>query len=302
MRTSTRCALVACLLGVVGPGLGFGRTRNDHVAPEARVVAGGRDVQIIVPQAEIRASVDVVYMGGLVGAAINASQAKKAERSVIPLREALAGYEFDPLVQKASADMLAELEWFGLEAIRLSKDASQDGQVVALNGAGTSQVMFLYYGYATDADYSSVEVAVTASLVNKAMPKNKRVQKPSMRFWLPYLGFHRTMRSVIRLPNADRWDSAANLRTWTADGGKLARDALNLGVQRCRQMLKRSLEMSASEAADMQKRGKRRMSKVPGVTGWILESDASHMLVYSGEYGWLTHFEKTGTLSTGSAD
>ena len=49
--------------------------------------------------------------------------------------------------------------------------------------------------------------------------------------------------------------------------------------------------MSAQEAADIRERNDRRMSRVPGVTGWVLESDDSHMLVYSGDYQWITHYE-----------
>jgi hypothetical protein len=300
VRTTTRCALVACLLALIAPATGFGRVQNNHVAPEKRIAAGGRDLQIVVAQAEIQSSINpanVALLGGallaLADAGINNSMAQSAEKKIVPLREALTGYEFDPLVQKASIATLSGFEWFDLKETRLSKDASEPGLVSALNGAGTPQVMFLSYSYMTDPHFSSVVVTLTASLVNKAMPKNKRVQKPSMRFWMPYLPFNRTVRSVIQLPNADSWDPEANVRAWSADGGKLARAALDLGVQRCQQLLKRSLEMTASEAADMQKRKKRRMSRVPAVTGWIIESDASHMLVYSGQNNWLTYFEKT---------
>jgi hypothetical protein len=301
MTTAARCACIACLIALIVPGLVLGRVKNNYVAPEARSIAGGRDLQIVVVHPEIGANfkpVDLMspFLGGLVGALIqsriNTEKSRTAELSIVPLRDALVDFDFDAFALNSSTAALSKIDWLDLKETRISRDSSEIGLVKALNGAATSQVMFLYYDYAADADFSSVVVAASGTLVNKAMPRDRRVQKPSMRFWPNYLAFNQTVRSVIRLRNADHRNPEANLGAWSADHGRLARAALELGTQRCLQMLQQSLEMSASEAADMQKQKDRKMYVLPGVPGWVLESDASHLKTYSAEEKWITYYEK----------
>jgi hypothetical protein len=289
------------------PGAIFAANKKNHLAPGLRIVSGGRDVQIIVPQAEIRPTFDDSrwWLGTVLlvplDLAIDNNQARRAMEIAAPIREALSGYEFDPLVKRATISTLSGIEWFGLRETRLGNDPTRPALLSSLKAAGTAQVLYLTYAYQTDPHFTSVVVVVDAMLVNKAMPKRK-LQKPIMRFWPEHRIYSHTMRSVIGLPGADPWKPEENAKAWAADGGKLARAALDLGVQRCQQLLKQSLEMSAEDAANMQERNDRSMSRVPGVTGWVLEYDASHMLVYSGDYEWITYYEKIGAPPAAPVD
>jgi hypothetical protein len=301
-----RRALIGCLLGLVVSGVCFPGAKNNYLAPEKRGHPGGRDLQIVVGQVEIQPTINVsnltVPLGGglligLIDVGINDARTKQAEKNIVPLRDSLMDYDFDSRAREASRATLAGFEWFALRETRLSKDASRAGLLSAIAATDTSQAMFLNYHYETDPDFTSVIVTLNVALVNKAMPKTK-IRKPIVRFWPEHLVLNQTLRSVITLPDTNHWHDEENLQAWSADGGKNARAALDLGLERCQQLLKRTLEMSKAEAAAMQKRKNRRMVTEPGVTGWVIEADAAHRLVYSGQNRWLTYVETFGAAAT----
>jgi hypothetical protein len=307
MRTTARRTLLACLIGIAMSGSCLAGVHN-FISPEVRAATPGRDLQIIVPQAEIQSSINPsgagLGLGGgllpaLIAVAVDDAHAKQAEKKIVPLRAALADYDFDARVRNASPATLAQIEWFGLRETRFGKDASSSGVLAGIKNADTPQLMYLTYSYQADDDFSSMVVLVRAVLVNRAMPKSK-IKNPMMRFWPNYVVFDQTMRSVVTLPAPDKWNPETNVQAWAADGGKLARTALDLGVQRCQELLQRNLQMSAREATNMIKRKGRKMVNDPGVTGWVLESDATHKLVYSAQNHWTTYAEKAGPARAAS--
>jgi len=276
----------ACLLGVIVSNSSFGAIKNNFIAPEARSVEGGREVQIIVGQAEIRPNINISNMtaaagGGLlfalIDAGVNNARAKKAEEAVVPLREAMTGFDFDPQAQQLSSTTLASLGWFDPKQVRLTKDESAPALKAAIDGAATPQIMVLRYSYETNAEFSAMVVSLDAMLVNKAAPAGK---KPDARLQAKYLPYHQAVRSMIRLPGANDKDPAGNVKAWSADGAKPARAAIELGLQRCQELLQRSLALSAADAASISKRNKRKMTSIPNVIGWELESQPGTTLVF----------------------
>jgi hypothetical protein len=284
MLTTGR-TLVACLLTACISATSLGATLKNYVAPEARTVDGGRDVHIIVSQAEIQPNINISNMtaaagGGLlfalIDAGVNNARAKEAEKTIVPLREALVGYDFDPLAQHASTTTLTALGWFDPRQVKLGKEETGDSILAALDAAGTSQLMVLRYAYETNADFSGVVVSLDASILNKAVPAGK---KTDARLAPKNLAYKQLFRSFVMLPDANPKDPAANVKAWAADNGKAARAAIDTGVERCQALLTRSLTLSAADAGYMVKRNKRKMTKIPGLTGWELESDGNNTLV-----------------------
>lgn len=109
------------------------------------------------------------------------------------------------------------------------------------------------------------------------MPKGK---KPGARTQIKYLPYRQPIRSMIMLPGASEKDAGANVKAWSADGGRMARAAVEAGLQRCQILLKKSLALSATDAAYMTKRNKRPVSRIPNTAGWELESQADSTLVF----------------------
>jgi hypothetical protein len=264
----------------------FGAIKNNYIAPEAHAIEGGRDVQIFVVQAEIQPNINISNItaatgGGLlfalIDAGVNNARAKEAEKTVVPLREAMVGYEFDPLAQEFSSATLTGLGWFDVKQLKLSKDGSDAAVSAALDAATAPQLMVMRYAYETNADFSAIVVSLEATLINKAVPAGK---KPAARMATKFVPYRQAIRSMIFLPGADNKDPAGNVKAWSADGGKLARSAVEAGLQRCQQLLQRSLALSAADAASMTKKNKRKASSIPNVIGWELESQPGSTLVF----------------------
>lgn len=271
---------------------------SGYFPQEARTVEGGRDVQVVVAQAEIKPNINISNMtaaagGGLlfamIDAGVNNSRAKEAEKVVVPMREALVGYDFDPRVQLASSNLLAGLGWFDPRTQKFSKDESPAAILSAVDAAGTSQLMVMNYSYETSADFSAVVVTLKATLVNKALPKGK---KSEARLQPKFLPWSQSVRSFVLLPGANPKDAAANAQGWAAEGGAKARTAIEVGIDRCVQLMQRSLALSAADATAMKKRNKRKMSAVPGVMGWEIDAQPTHTVYYEG--GQLTQVEDFG--------
>lgn len=305
MRTMKLHASGACVLAMLVCGTGFGAIKNAYIAPEARTVDGGRDVHIIVSQVEIQPNINISNVtaaagGGLlfalIDAGVNNARAKEAEKAIVPLREALVGYDFDPLAQHASGTTLQALEWFDPKQVKLSKEGTIDSVFAALDAAGTSQLMVLRYSYGTDPDFSAVIVDLDAYIANKAAPPGK---KPNSRLQPKYLPYKQAFRSVLMLPGANPKDKDANVRAWAADHASLARSAIDTGMQRCQALLTRSLTQSAADAESIMKRNKRKMTKIPDMVGWELESDGNSTLVMQIMTATLTRVE-TASLSNES--
>jgi len=287
----------ACLLAMLVSGASVAAIKNNYIAPEARSVAGGRDVHIIVSQAEIQPNINISNItaatgGGLlfalIDAGVNNARAKEAEKQIVPLRESLVGYDFDPLAQHASNTTLQALGWFDPKQVKLSKEETSDSVLAALNASAAPQLMVLRYSYETNADFSAVVVSLNAYIANKAVPAGK---KPDSRLQTKNLPYNQALRSFVMLPGADPKHPEANVKAWAAERGKLARAALDMGVARCQDLLARSLGYSAADAASMLKRNKRKMTNIPGFVGWELESKPDGTLIFENMTASMTRVE-----------
>ena len=237
-------------------------------------------------------------MFALIDAGVNNARAKDAEKSVVPLRESLVGYEFDPRAEMASAMTLSGLDWFGAKQTQLTKDESGDASLAALDASAAPQLMVMRYSYETTADFSAILVHLNTTLLKKEIPKGK---KSNARLNPKNMAYVQSVRSVILLPDANPKDPDGNVRAWAADGGRAARAALDLGIERCQQLLQRGLTQSAADAASMAKRNKRPLSSVPGVSGWEIEKQPTSTLVYEFLLGSLTQVETLGAAPAAPA-
>jgi hypothetical protein len=260
IRSMVAIALLLCAPAV----LAATTVRNDFIPPARRLIEGGRDVHVIVSQAEIQADIHASTVsagtgGGLlfalVDANVNKERTKKAEAAIVPLREALMGYDFAARARDASAATLSRLEWFAAGKVALASEDSSDSILAAVDAADTKQLMVLRYTYETNPEFTAIFVTLRASLVNKATRKGASAKS---RWYPDNLAFKRAMRSVVRLPEANGKDVAGNIRLWAADGGKAARAGLDQAIQGAHELLERALTLSAEEAKALSKTHDRR--------------------------------------------
>jgi hypothetical protein len=258
-------AAIALLLLLCASGVPAATTvRNDFISPARRVIEGGRDMHVIVSQAEIQADIHASSAGAgagggllfaLVDASVNNERAKKAEAAIVPLREALVGYDFAARARDASAATLSRLEWFAAGKVTLASEDSGEAILAAVDAAETKQLLVLRYGYETNPEFTAIFVTLRASLVNKATRKGGSAKS---RWYPDNLAFRRAMRSVVLLAESNPKDAAGNIRLWAADDGKAARAGLDQAIRGVHELLERALTMSAEESKALAKRHDRR--------------------------------------------
>jgi hypothetical protein len=251
IAASVGLVLIAILSGCAAPV-------KTTIDPAARTVPGGRDVRVIVEQREIQtriveSNLTAAAGGGLLFALIdvgvNQSRANTAEKAVVPVRDALLGYDFDGKVAAANRAALARYDWLGLRDVSFAKDVTPGAQLAALDASTADQVVFATYDYAVAADFASIEVTMGVAVANRAGVAD---QPPEARLKPQNLAYKRVFKSVQPLDQPDK-EAAPNAQRWASDGGRLARAAIDRGIERVHWMLDRSLAQTPDEAAAVSK-------------------------------------------------
>ncbi|MDB5433636.1 MAG: hypothetical protein JWP35_4752 [Caulobacter sp.] len=253
---------------------------------EARTVEGGRTVQVLVAQAEIKSDINpsnvVVATGGgllgaLIDAKINSDRAKKAELLIQPVRVALTGFDVDALAVNATKTGLTDAGWFGAQTSAFGRDNSVLGKCSVLDASAAPQVAFFEYAYDLSPDFSSVRVSVTMSFAAKAIPAGK---KSEARVAPKFVIYSQTLVSVVSLPNPSK-DAAGNAARWSADNGKLARQALEMGFAETGVLMPRAFAMTEDDLKVMSGRD-RKNTMAGGYMGRVQEESPSGTLLYTG--------------------
>lgn len=291
MKTSRIAAGLAaalgglCAAGVVHAG------DNNVMADAARAVDSGRSLEVVLAQAEIKSNINesniTMATGGgllpaLIDAKINSDRAKKAEREILPVREALTGFDVDALATDATQKATDKLDWFQARPAVLSRDPSVAGESAALDASPTSQMAFFEYAYDLSPDFGTLRVSLKLRLVNKATSQGGR---PQDRFKGRNLVFTQKFTSVVPLPGASK-DAMENAGRWSADNGKLARAALTQAFDKFTVLVPRALTMSAADLKAMNGHDKKVIA-MASYSGRVQEQSADETLIYNSAIGGL---------------
>jgi hypothetical protein len=279
-----------CALAIfIGAASAIPAQAADHkniLSEQARSIDGGRAVQVVISQAEIKSNINqsniVLATGGgllgaLIDAGINAERAKKAEAAIQPLRAALTGYDVDALALETTKGSLEKVSWFQAPAANFSRDSSILGMSGVLDAATAPQVVFVEYIYDTSPDFSSIRVSMNVRIANKLAPAGKT---PESRFQTRQLAYAQTLTSVVSLPSASK-DAAANAELWSANGGALARKALAAGFGEVGSLLPRAMGLQEADLKILDARDKKYVVR-GGYSGRIQDEGPEGALLYNG--------------------
>ena len=224
--------------------------------PESqRAIAGGRGLEVTVPQAELGANInasnlDMAMGGGVLGvlidAKIEADRGKRSKALITPLREALDDVDADELAIETAASAAAATPWLEAAKPDFARDPTDAAKSAVLTASPASQVVFLDYVYDTPPDLSAIRVGVRIVIANKAAAAGA---KPESRLSPRNLVYAQTLTSVVRLPNAGA--AQDNGARWAAGDGALARKALAAGFARIGALIPRALSLTDADLARM---------------------------------------------------
>lgn len=280
-------------LAMAGASVGSGAVAApaNVVTESAREIQGGRAVQVLVAQSEIKSNINpsniaVATGGGLLGGALaasqNASRTKKAETLIEPVREALTGFDADRLAQDTTAAALAQVPWLQSAAVSFSKDSSPVGKSSALDSIGASQVAFIEYSYDFSPDFADLRVVAKVEFADKAMPA--AATKPEARVNRKNLAYAQQVTTIVSL-SAPVEEKAGNAALWAADGGKRAREALTLAFAEQAKLLPRTLALTAGEVAAMAAKTNPK-GNVGGFAGRVQASPTGETLLWGPGFIW----------------
>ncbi len=276
---ATGLALTASVVSAAAP---------NFIAEPARVVAGGRAIQVLVAQAEIKSEINPSniavatgggLLGGLLAAAQDASRAKKAEAAIEPVRAALAGFDADGLALATTKAALGQVAWFQPVAIVFGKDSSVLGENAVLDKTTAAQVAFIEYSYDLSPSFDSVRVVAKLQFANKALPASST--KPEARLNARNLAYAQSITSIVILPAPG--DINANAASWSADGAKKARAALTVAFGTIEKLLPRTLTLTEDETKAMNAKDKPR-GVAGGFSGRIQSTDGPVTLLWAGGF------------------
>ena len=288
MKTFIRASLIALCAATMPLASAHAASTPNYVSEAARTVEGGRAVQVVVGQGEIKSNIAPVVipapglLGGLIAAGIaskmEADRAQKAEATITPVRDALGGFDTDGLALDTTKNALAKVDWMQADPVQFSKDSTTIGKSTVLDAATAAQIAFFDYSYDMSADFASIRVTTFIQFANKA-PTNS--DKPEQRLTKPAYG--QSIITIVQLPNPGT-DIAANAQRWAADDGKLARAALTQAFGDTEALIPRALALSSD--ADVKALNSKDKIKqiVGGFSGRLQEREGTHTLIWANAF------------------
>jgi hypothetical protein len=257
------------------------------VVEQSRNVVGGRIVQVLVAQAEIKSNINPSniamatgggLIGGLLAASQNASRTKKAETAIEPLRAALNGFDAEALSLETTKTGLATVPWLQAGTPTLSKDSSILGKSAILDANTAAQIAFIEYSYDVSPDFANIRVVAKLEFASKAIPA-ANTDKPEVRLLPKNLAYAQTITSIVSLPAAGA-DIDANAALWSADHGSAARAALTKAFGQIAILLPRTLALTSDDISKINGKDKKRQT-VAGFNGRVEETSSSGTLLWA---------------------
>lgn len=289
-RTKMRGCAAAVVLALLGtPALAADNMKSFPASAQA--APGGRDLEVIVAQAELGSNINVsfasVALGGgllpaLIDAKVDSDRSKRAKAGITPLRNALSDFDADELAINTTRAAVEKVSWFQPGALNFSRDPIPADKAAALTKTGASQVAYFEYVYDMPPDFSSVRVGVKVTIASKGPPGD---EKPQSRLSSRNLLCSLVLTSVVYLPKAGAGPD--NAQRWAADNGTLARQALNVGFTRVGALIPRALALTSDDLAKMKAL---EVKKVGAISGGVVEEGPEGTLMFN---GGLVHVQAT---------
>lgn len=243
------------VLNVAQPSVAKTSVPKRYVDAKTRQIEGGRKVLIVIAQDKLLPGIDSFDLGltnaaNAIEKAIDKGLIERGRKQIIPLTDALTGYDFDTPMKAALISAAHSADWIRAQDIELTRDESDAAIEKALNDSNTRQMLVLKAKYATDWRYTAMEVSVESTLLVRKIPKG---QPSEARLKTDYIPYRQTFRSIVNLPGLDGTKREENIARWAADGAVLARRALDIGVRRVPPLLVQNLQEDEKAAADWRK-------------------------------------------------
>lgn len=207
-----------------------------------------------------------------------------------PLRGEIADFEFERRMRERLESVVNAAPWIGARDFELTHGYRAATVERVLNESDTRQTLLLVVGYTMSYQFDLLSVSLQASTRLRQIPKGMTSDARLKRDYIPY---EINFEARLPLPGADRKNRQANRDRWAADHGKLARDALQAGLDFVTERFARTLAEDEAQSAAWRRRNGRAGRLPNGRPGWILESGPRGIVSYASRAHTI-YYEVTG--------
>ncbi len=187
--------------------------------------------------------------GGLIGAIIDLSvenaRAKKAEQAIIPVRNALIGYEASAILTAAVQNEIGSAAWLKDAKTQTSQTAGQNSVTALLSKTTGNAVLVVNVDYYLTPKFDAIIVAARVELRPRSDALIKKAEKRDADE-VPLL-YYNKLSVVSILGTAASKDKEPNAKLWADENGKKAREALDVGLSEIAKMLVFDLEQPGTK-------------------------------------------------------
>ena len=238
-------ALPLCSLAFLAGCLSSNRTALES-ARQGQIHATHPVIE--VPQQEIgvdvqRSNITAATGGGLIFAlvdsAIDHSRTKKAEGTVIPIRDALIDFEFGPGLSTAVDAELAKLTWLHAGPCEIQHAVNSDVTRNLPKDSAADTVMTIDCDYRLSSGFASLSVSARVTLLPRASKATASDTSAPL--------YQNTFSTLWDLPSpVTSTETTDRIKAWSQNHGAAAREVLAASFRDLAAMIAYDLELSSA--------------------------------------------------------
>lgn len=218
------------------------------IAASEKTQPASYELVLLMPQTMIETSFDTGRVasppsGGLIDSLIVQSMdnkkkimanslKEKAERTITPLRMALAGYDVDTLAIVSSEKALGVMPWVTRQSTTLSKTS-----LPVPTGARVAQIR---YSYDLSPDFSALRLFAEINFMRDNATKRGKAGGKYSDFYA------QSITNIVQLRKLS-YEGSENVAAWSADDGKQAKAAFTQAFGQIEQLLPFALNLTAAD-------------------------------------------------------
>ncbi len=208
---------------------------------------------------------------------VNHLRANSAEEQVMPVRVALADFDFDGFAQKSTEQAMSAVTALQALPAKFTKKVNPENYVTLMDASPAQRVMYLNYDYVMNPDFTGVRVGLFAILKPKSLPNSAT---PVKRMGLEDTLFHKHYVTEMYLQTPLN-DIPERISAWSDNNGDLVKQSLEWGLTTVTKQLQKDLLTPTIDLPT----GK--MVNIRALRGRVVLTEGSEQLISGFDGSWV---------------
>lgn len=281
-------ALAMLVLLVDEPASARTATPKVYVPDAAKNLEGGRKVLLVLPTEIIApdfpsatgpgsyaGGADIIVLPPYKSPAQFNAEVAVASTLVYPIRAVLAVDDFNDRVRGRLEEIVRQSSWLGAKDVQTTTVNRGYELEQHLNAADTRQMLVLRAVHLVGFNCDTLIVRLEAMMLVRQIPRGKT---HDIRLTKDYIPYQLAFVANFHLPDVGKITPEQNVARWHADRGRLARLAMDRGIEWVTTRFAQTLSESDAQSQAWRERGDRHLQMHSD--GWILEQGPEGKVAY----------------------